>query len=120
VVTSYLASFESRDIDVISGHVADGYVNEHASALGGESVGIDEYRRRLPGFLAMFLDLRYEIEHVVETGDRAMAAYRLFATHEGHAVDIRGVMSVVAVDGKIVSRVDYWDSYTFLVQTGQA
>ena len=67
----------------------------------------------------MFPDLRYEVEHVVETGNRAMAAYRLLATHDGHAVDIRGVMSVVVTGGKIDSRVDYWDSQTFLTQTGQ-
>jgi len=94
-------------------------VNEHASALGSGSVGRDTYRERLPGFLAMFDDLQYEVEHMVESGDHAMATYRMTAIHDGHPIDIRGVMSVAIVDDLIASRTDYWDSLTFLRQSGQ-
>jgi len=116
---SYLASFETGSLDAISDHVVDGFVNEHASALGSGTVGKDAYRERLPGFLAMFSALRYEIEYVVESGERAMAAYRMTAIHNGHPIDIQGVMSVVVEDGLLVSRTDYWDSLTFLRQSGQ-
>ena len=49
-----------------------------------------------------------------------MAAYRMTANHDGHNIDIRGIMSVVVSDGVIVSRTDYWDSLTFLRQIDQA
>lgn len=120
MVESYLSSFSSRDVDLISGHVDAEFVNRHHSQLGGASTGIDEYRKRLPGFLAMFDGLAYEIESLVADGDTVMAAYRMTATHDGHAIDIHGVMAIEVVNGLIASRTDYWDSLTFLTQTGQA
>ncbi len=120
VARSYLASFSRRDVDAIAAHVAEGFVNEHASALGGGSTGRVEYLERLPGFLAMFSELSYDVEYVLDDGARVMAAYRMTAVHEGHPVDIRGVMSMVIADKLIQRRTDYWDSLTFLRQTGQA
>lgn len=69
----------------------------------------------------MFPGLRYEVEYAMANADRSMAAYRMTAAHDGHEIDISGVMTVVIDDeGLIASRVDYWDSLTFLQQTGQA
>ena len=48
------------------------------------------------------------------------AAYTLTATPDGHPVRIRGLMLCRVVDGRIAGRTDYWDSLTFLRQTGQA
>jgi len=67
----------------------------------------------------MFDGLRYEVEYVVESDERAMTAYRMIAIHNRYPIDIRGVMSVVVEDGLLVCRTDYWDSLTFLHQSGQ-
>jgi ketosteroid isomerase-like protein len=119
VALSYLASFATRDPDRIAAHVAEDFVNEHAAALGSGCEGRDEYRRRLPGFLADFQDLRYDPEDTVVEGDRVVVPYRLTATHDGHAIDLRGIFRLRVAQGLITHRVDYWDALTFLHQTRQ-
>jgi ketosteroid isomerase-like protein len=120
VARSYLASFATRDPDAIAAHVAPDFVNDHASALGSSCAGRNEYRSRLPGFLASFPGLRYEVESVIVDDDAVAAEYRLMAASEGHPIDIRGVMVMTVVDGLITRRTDYWDSLTFLRQSGAA
>jgi ketosteroid isomerase-like protein len=120
VARSYVESFSSGDPDAIAAHVSDDFVNEHTAALGSGCVGRDEYRRRLPGFLATFEGLRYEVEDVIADGDRAAVAYEMHASHDGHPIAIRGVMRIDVRDGKVARRVDYWDALSFLKQTGQA
>ena len=41
-------------------------------------------------------------------------------TIDGHALDIPGVMMFDVADGLIQRRTDFWDSQTFLRQTGAA
>ena len=53
-------------------------------------------------------------------GDRVAAAYLMRAVHDGTLVEIPGMFSFVVADGLITRRVDYFDSLTFLRQTGQA
>jgi ketosteroid isomerase-like protein len=118
VVRAYLDSFAGGDPDLIAGHVDPAFVNEHASTLGRGSVGADEYRSRLPGFLASLPGLRYDVRSVIAEGDRVAVEYRLTATSEGHPIDVRGVMVVEVRDGLITHRTDYWDSLTYLHQTG--
>jgi ketosteroid isomerase-like protein len=120
VARNYVESFASGDPDAVAAHVTDDFVNEHTAALGSGCVGRDEYRSRLPGFLATFSGLRYEIEDVVAQDDRASVAYTMLATNDGHPITIRGVMRIDVRDGKVARRVDYWDALTFLKQTGQA
>ena len=120
VARSYVESFASGDPDLIADHVAAGFVNEHASALGSGCHGREEYRRRLPGFLAAFEALRYDVEQVIGDGPVVAVAYRMTARSDGHPVDLRGVMVIEVRAGEIVRRADYWDSLTFLRQTGQA
>lgn len=118
VALGYLASFASGDPDAVAGWVGEGFVNEHIAALGSGCVGREEYRRRLPAFLADFAGLRYEVEDVVADGDRVVVAYRMTAIHDGGPVDLRGVMRLRIEDGRVAHRVDYWDALTFLRQTG--
>ncbi len=120
VARAYLASFDARDPDAIAAHVAVGFVNDHASALGSRSEGCDEYRRRLPDFLAGFPDLHYEVGQVVADGPAVAAAYVMTATSDGHPIEVRGVMLFDIADGLIERRTDYWDSLGFLRQTGAA
>ena len=120
VALGYLAAFSTGDPDDVAARVTEAFVNEHTAALGSGCEGRDEYRRRLPGFLGAFADLRYEPERTVADGHTVVVPYRMTATSDGHAIDLRGVM-VIDVDGDLVAkRTDYWDALTFLRQTGQA
>ncbi|CAN5389082.1 hypothetical protein BH23ACT3_BH23ACT3_21860 [soil metagenome] len=119
VAASYLAAFATGDPDEVARHVAADFVNEHTAALGSGCVGRDEYRRRLPGFLASFPGLAYEVEQLIADGDRVVASYRMTARPAEGPVNIRGVMVIEVADGLMVRRTDYWDSLTYLRQTGQ-
>ena len=92
--------------------------------MGAGCHGRAAYLERLPGFLASFKGLRYDVVSVIGgTGDGTGAVaveYRMTATNEGHPVDIRGVMAITVVDGLVTRRTDYWDSLTFLRQIGAA
>ena len=70
VARSYLESFATADPDAVATHVTDDFINEHTAALSSGCEGKDEYRRRLPGFLATFAGLRYEIEDLIAQDDR--------------------------------------------------
>jgi ketosteroid isomerase-like protein len=120
VVVSYLAAFQTGDPDEIASHVSDDFENVHKSALGDSCTGRAEYRKRLPLFLSAFTGLRYELLETVAEGDRVAAAYLMRAVHDGVPIQIPGMFSFVITGGLITRRVDYFDSLTFLRQTGQA
>ena len=120
VAASYLASFATGDPEVVAAHVGDGFVNQHTSALGSPSQGKTAYLERLADFLATFSGLTYEAVDIVVEGDRAAAAYVMRAEVDGTPIEIQGVMRLTITDGLIERRVDYFDSLTFLRQTGQA
>ena len=105
--------------------MTEDFHNEHTSALGTGLRGRDAYRARLPGFLAEFSDLRYEVEDVIVDGDRAAVPYTMTCVWLGdppaeHPVAIRGVFRFRVEDGLIAHRVDYWDSGDFLRQVGKS
>jgi len=125
IARRYLAALSCGDVEAVLDCVAEGFVNEHTSALGSSSEGRDEYRRRLPAFLAQFEGLRYELVDTFSessgsagTGGRVAARYRRTASFDDHAIDIPGVMLIEVEQGEIVRRTDVWDSLTFLRQTG--
>ena len=119
IVTAYLRAFTGNDPDAIASLVAEGFRNEHHSALGSSCVGRDQYRRRLPHFLESFTDRRYTIDDMVEApreGETVVVVrYRFIADHveSGEPVEIPGTMWFGVGGGEIHSRVDTWDSLTF-------
>lgn len=120
VCRGYLEAFSTGEPEAVAAFVTDDFVNEHTAALGGGCVGIDEYRRRLPAFMASMPGLRYDIEDVVADGDRVCAAYTLRTTVNDKPIAVRGVMRFFLRDGKIAHRIDYWDSLVFQRQAGMA
>jgi ribokinase len=120
VAAAYLAALSSGVPDRVAALVTEDFVNDHASSLGSGCVGRDEYRRRLPGFMASFPGLVYDIERLVDDGTWVAATYRMSAASNGAPIDIRGVMVIETRDGLVARRTDYWDSLTFLRQTGHA
>jgi predicted ester cyclase len=117
VAEGYLGSFAGADPEDIASRVTVDFVNEHIAAIGRGCAGRDAYRDRLPGFLASFAGLRYDIEEIVVDGDRVVAAYVMRARWQGEtAIDVPGVQRLVVRDGLVARRVDYWDSLVFLLQ----
>jgi ketosteroid isomerase-like protein len=116
IAAGYLAAFASGQPEQIAGWVSDDFVNEHTAALGGGCVGREAYLQRLPGFLATFAGLRYDVDEVVADGDRAVAAYTMHAEFQRTPISVRGVMRFAVRDGLIAHRIDYWDSLQFLLQ----
>ncbi len=104
----------------MAAHVGDDFVNQHTSALGSPSHGKTTYLERLADFLATFSGLTYEAADIVVEGHRVAAAYVMRAEVDGNPIEIQGVMRLRIRDGLIERRVDYFDSLTFLRQTGQA
>jgi hypothetical protein len=123
VVTGFLGSFTRNDPDYIASFVAESFRNVHDSALGSGCVGREEYRRRLPHFLAAFSDRTYSIDDIVEqqrpSVTDVVVRYRFTATYEQTPFEIPGVMWFSIRDDVITKRVDTWDSLTFLRQTNQ-
>lgn len=118
VATRYLAALSAGDPDTIAACVTYDFENEHTSALGSSSFGQLGYRDRLPGFLAQFVALNYEVVDTIAEGAQVAVRYRLTAIHEGHPIEIPGVMLFVVEGDLIAKRTDVWDSLTFLRQVG--
>jgi len=122
---SYLAAFAGGDPDAIAAHVTERFVNDHASALGDGCVGRDEYRRRLPDFLAAMPGLHYEPGEPIVDAPRLAMPYTLHADGTTPAGDrvpviVRGVM-LLRFDGELIAeRLDVWDALTYLRQIGEA
>ena len=100
--------------------MSETFSNVHTSALGSPSKGKAQYRKRLGDFLQTFAGLTYEAEEILANGDRVAAAYVMRAEVDGTPIEIRGVMRFTVRDGLIERRTDYFDSLTFLRQTGGA
>ena len=114
----YLESFTTGDPDVVASFVSEDFINEHTSALGSGCQGKDEYRRRLPGFIASMPGLSYEVESQITEGDQVANAYTLRARVNEREIAVRGMMRITVRDGLITDRTDYWDSKSFLQQAG--
>lgn len=135
VALSYLDALGHDDPDAVAAHVADDFHNEHQSEIGSGCTGRDEYRRRLPGFMASLPNREYTVIETIGPGETAWVTgasdgspdrehavavrYRLGADVDGHRIDIPGVMWFGVRDGLITRRIDTWDSLTFFRQAGQ-
>jgi len=121
VALAYLASFDSRDPDIIAAYVSDGFVNEHAAAFGSGCVGREAYRERLPGFLVSMPGLHYAVESTVADSSEVAVFYVMTGRWQGAApFEIRGAQLLKIVDAEITQRTDYWDGAEFLLQVDTA
>ncbi len=118
LVSSYLASFESADPEIIVSHVCEEFENNHVGLLGTNCKGRETYRQRLKGFLENFKNLRYTIEEIIESDDRVAVAYKMNAVDNRRPIEIQGAMFFTIQDGLISRRNDYWDGLSYLKQAG--
>jgi len=120
-VRNYIGALNRGDPDDIASYVSDEFINEHTATLGETVTGRGAYRARLEGFLGKFRELHYEIEQTIAEGPQVAVAYRMSARYQdsrnGTAIDcpiqIRGMFRFRVEQGRIVHRVDYWDSAEF-------
>ncbi len=127
-VRAYLAALNRGNADEVAAYVSDGFVNEHTSTLGETTVGREAYRQRVEQFLARFPGLRYEVEQTIAEGQHVAVAYRMSAAWRRPGTDasgdrpflIRGMFRFQVEAGRIVHRVDYWDSADFQRQVSAA
>ncbi|HLQ13512.1 MAG TPA: nuclear transport factor 2 family protein [Steroidobacteraceae bacterium] len=127
-VRGYIGALNRGNPDDIVSYVSDEFVNEHTSALGETVTGRGAYRTRLEDFLGQFRELHYEIEQTIAEGAQVAVAYRMSARYRdvgsGFALDcpiqIRGMFRFRVEHGRIVHRVDYWDSAEFQRQVRSA
>jgi steroid delta-isomerase-like uncharacterized protein len=121
MVLAYLAALNRGDADAVAACVSDGFVNEHTSVLGRTIVGREAYRARLDAFLSAFQNLRYEVEKMIVQGMDVAVAYRMSGTWRdaraqgvpARPFTVRGMFRFRVENGRIVHRVDYWDSADF-------
>ena len=120
LVLHFLDALGGEDVDWIVHHVSEGFENRHLTALGEDSTGREEYRQRLPAFLADFPDRTYWVDEMVHEGDDSGATvvvrYRFEASHQGAALSVPGLAWFRVESGGITRRIDSWDSLTVLRQ----
>jgi steroid delta-isomerase-like uncharacterized protein len=120
-VRAYIDALNRGDADAIAACVAEEFVNEHTAALSETTRGRAAYRVRLTAFLREFRELRYDVEELIAEGARVAVAYRMSARWVAPGTDasgarpfsIRGMFRARVEDGRIIHRVDYWDSREF-------
>jgi steroid delta-isomerase-like uncharacterized protein len=128
VVRAYLAALNRADADAAVACVSEDFINEHTATLGETVRGREAYRGRLGEFLQKFRNLHYDIEKTIVAGADVAVAYRLSASWRSAGADasagrpfvIRGMFRFRVEAGRIVHRVDYWDSAEFQRQVSGA
>jgi predicted ester cyclase len=78
--------FNGRDLSVLDGMIADGYVN-HA-ALPGTPPGPAGQAAVLERLWRAFPDARFEIEHLAVDGDVVICVGTMHGTHEGELLGV--------------------------------
>lgn len=120
VVLHFLDALGGEDVEWIAHHVSENFENRHLTALGDDSTGREEYRRRLPAFLADFPNRTYWADEMVHQGDDTDATvvvrYRFEAEHQGASLSVPGIAWFRVERGVITQRIDSWDSLTVLRQ----
>ena len=69
-------------------------------------------------FLEKFKDLTYECEEMIAHDEKVFVSYLMKADVDGSKISIHGVFNLRIINGFIESRIDYFDSLTFLKQIG--
>jgi ubiquinone/menaquinone biosynthesis C-methylase UbiE/predicted ester cyclase len=64
--------------------------------------GHDGARRSVALYLALFPDLRFEVDEQVSEGDRVASRWTLRGTHRGRQVELRGIVISRFEDGQII------------------
>ncbi len=88
-----------RNLEVLADVYHPEFV-DHVNAL--EYPGHEGARRSIALYLALFPDLRFEVDEQVSEGDRVASRWTLHGTHRGRPVTLRGIVISRFEDGKII------------------
>lgn len=95
--------------------------------MGTDIQGIAKLRAMVQKMLSCFSNTRFDIEEMIEVGDRVVIRHTWHGTHRGDFYGVKGSGNAVqsmAVDilrlrdGKVVEDYGYWDSYSMFQQLG--
>lgn len=89
---------------------------DHVNAL--EYHGHDGARRSVELYLALFPDLRFDVEEQVTEGDRVASRWTLSGTHRGRRVRLSGIVISRFEDGRIVEDHAATDTVALIRQLG--
>lgn len=89
---------------------------DHVNAL--EYHGHDGARRSIALYLALFPDLRFDVEEQVTEGDRVASRWTLSGTHRGRRVRISGIVISRFEDGRIIEDHAASDTMELIRQLG--
>jgi ubiquinone/menaquinone biosynthesis C-methylase UbiE/predicted ester cyclase len=88
-----------RDLDGISRDYHPDFV-DHVNRFTYR--GHDGARQSVALYLALFPDLRFDVEDQVSEGDKVASRWRLRGTHRGREVELRGIVISRFEDGRII------------------
>src|SRR5436190_17129874 len=89
----------SGDLDGIAGVYHPDFV-DHVNRLTYR--GHEGARRSVALYLALFPDLRFEVDEQVSEGDRVASRWTLHGTHRGRPVRLSGIVISRFEDGRII------------------
>jgi steroid delta-isomerase-like uncharacterized protein len=97
------------------------------TAFGVVVAGKQPYKGVFTKFFGSISGVKSEVKSVIASGDWAAAVWTFSGTQKGDfpgipatgkSFSVRGVSIVQVKNGKMTSRIDYWDSATMLRQLG--
>ncbi len=77
----------------------------HHWGIGDDTVGPDEFAKRIAGFRTAFPDFQIHIEQTISTGDLVVTRYRATATHQGTWLGIPATGKAVEYTGMNIFRI---------------
>jgi ubiquinone/menaquinone biosynthesis C-methylase UbiE/predicted ester cyclase len=104
-----------RDLDGIASVYHPNFV-DHVNRLTYR--GHDGARRSVALYLALFPDLRFEVEDQVSEGDRVASRWTLRGTHRGRDVELRGIVISRFEEGRIIEDYAASDTMELVRQLG--
>jgi steroid delta-isomerase-like uncharacterized protein len=118
----------AHDVDGFADHLAEDFVeHEETPGLAPTKEGTKQF---FALYIAAFPDLHFEVEDILETGDKVVGRFRATGTHEedfmgipptGKSVDVQGIDIIrFADDGLAIEHWGVFDALGMLQQLGVA
>jgi steroid delta-isomerase-like uncharacterized protein len=116
----------AHDVDAFAAHLAEDFVeHEVAPGLAPSKEGTRQF---FQAYMAAFPDLRFEVEDILESGDKVVGRFRATGTHEGdfmgmpptgNSFDVQGIDILrFAGDGLALEHWGVFDALTMMQQLG--
>jgi len=126
---TFIEAFNSRDFSNWYGILDSGFSADYP---GGSSLAAEHARGFNESFLPAFPDLHFEVQSVLEEGDRVVMEWVASGTHDGPLMtpngqtippthrsgEVHGVLITTVRDGKIARERTYLDQLELLGQLG--